>query len=66
MKSDLARAFADITANLEDLAGIAVEGQRRDNTPDMHRVLAFQLRAGIAAVDLRVGGIMASLDRAGR
>ena len=34
------RLFADITALLEDMHGLAVEGQRRDNAPDMQSVAA--------------------------
>lgn len=43
--------FADITAKLEDLHAIAVEGQRRDNAPDMQSVLNIHLRSGLAALD---------------
>lgn len=43
--------FADITAKLEDLHAIAVEGQRRDNAPDMQNVLNIHLRSGLAALD---------------
>lgn len=51
MKDAIPRLFADITAKLEDMHMIAVEGQRRDNAPDMNRVLACQLRMGIASLD---------------
>lgn len=43
--------FATVTAKLEDMHSIAVEGQRHDNTPDIERVLACHLRMGIAALD---------------
>ena len=38
--------FADTTALLEDLHGVAVEGQHPDITPDMHAALASHLRLG--------------------
>ncbi len=57
------RLFADATMLLEDLHSVAVEGQRRDNTPDMQLVLARHLRAGVVRLDgivleiaLRAGG----------
>ena len=57
MTDDLRRAFADITARLEDMHAIAVDGQHRDNTPDMHRVLASHLMSGCAAMAGLVGTI---------
>lgn len=52
--------FADITAKLEDLHAIAVEGQRRDNAPDMQSVLHIHLRSGFAALD----GTMRAMTKA--
>ena len=49
--------FAEVAAKLEDLHAIAIEGQRPDNAPDMQRVLAFQLRTSVGAVD----GMMSEL-----
>lgn len=57
MKDAIPRLFADITAKLEDMHMIAVEGQRRDNAPDMHRVLACQLRMGVASLDTSLANI---------
>ena len=57
MRDAIPRLFADITAKLEDIHMIAVEGQRRDNAPDMHRVLACQLRMGIASLDTSLAKI---------
>jgi hypothetical protein len=57
MKDAIPRLFADITAKLEDMHMIAVEGQRRDNAPDMHRVLACQLRKGVASLDTSLAKI---------
>lgn len=57
MTGTIPRLFADITAKLEDMHMIAVEGQRRDNTPDMHRVLTCQLRMGVASLDTSLAKI---------
>ncbi|MEZ5710096.1 MAG: hypothetical protein R3E02_11995 [Blastomonas sp.] len=57
MKDAIPRLFADITAKLEDTHMIALEGQRRDNTPDMQRVLASQLRMGVASLDTSLAKI---------
>ena len=66
MKRDLPRAFVDLTANIEDLHGIAVEGQRRDCSPDEHRVLLFHLRSGVVSLDSALSAMSASLDRPAR
>jgi hypothetical protein len=63
MKRDLPRTFADLTANLEDLHTIAVEGQRRDCSPDEHRVLLFHLRSGVVALDCKLSAMSAMLNR---
>jgi hypothetical protein len=57
MTDDLRRAFAEITARLEDMHAIAVDGQCRDNTADMHRVLASHLKMGLDAMAGVVGKI---------
>jgi len=59
MKADLPRAFADITARLEDAHALAVEGQRRDNSPDMQRALACHLRMAVVAM----GGIVSEIKQ---
>lgn len=61
MTDDLRRAFADITARLEDLHSISVEGQHRDNSPDMQRVLVSHLRSGFASLDSAVAKIKRQL-----
>ncbi|GHD02162.1 hypothetical protein [Novosphingobium pokkalii] len=66
MRPDLPRAFADVTARLEDAHSLAVEGQRRDNASDMQRVLVGQLRAGLAEIDGRLSAMAAMLDRSSR
>ncbi len=50
MSGTIAHRFADITATLEDMHAIAVDGQRRDNSPDMQRAIAANLRAGATAL----------------
>lgn len=57
MRDAIPRLFADITAKLEDMHSIAVEGQARDNSPDMQRVLACQLRMGAVSLDTSFGEI---------
>lgn len=66
MTSDLRREFADITARLEDLHAVAVEGQRRDNSPDMQRVLIGHLLSGLSAIDGRLHTVSAAIDGRGR
>ena len=56
--------FADTTAMLEDAIAITVEGQRRDNSPDMQRAIASHLRMAIAAMDGIVGQIKHQLGDA--
>lgn len=62
MKKTIPHLFAEITARLEDLHSIAVEGQRADNAPDMQAVLALHLRAGLVALDGTVRGVAKVLD----
>ena len=56
--------FADIRTALEDMHGIAVEGQSRDNAPAMQRVFISQLRMIIVAVDGKMGEIRQRLGDA--
>jgi hypothetical protein len=65
MTDDLRRAFADITARLEDLHAIAVEGQHRDSTPDIHRVLASHLLSGLAGISAEVRSMSARSEQRG-
>lgn len=57
MSGIIPRLFADVTAKLEDMHMIAVEGQRGDNAPDMQRVLVCQLRMGVASLDISLAKI---------
>lgn len=61
MKLSVPRLFADVTAKLEDLHSVAVEGQRRDNSRDMQRALACQLRMGIISLDMSLTAIKRGL-----
>lgn len=59
MTKNTADLFADVTAKLEDLHAIAVEGQRADNAPDMQTVLNVHLRSGLVALN----GIVRSMTK---
>lgn len=59
------RLFATATMLLEGMHSVAVEGQRRDNAPDMQLALAGQLRAGIVRLDGIVVEIALRAGRAG-
>lgn len=56
--------FAEITAMLEDMHAVAIEGQRGDNSPDMHRALTCQLRIGITSLNGLIGSVRKRLDAA--
>lgn len=62
---DMPRAFADLTAKLEDAHAISVEGQRRDNPLELQRALASHLRMAILAMDSIVAEIKHRLGEAG-
>jgi len=66
MKRDLCRAFAELTCHVEDLHGIAVEGQHKDTSPDMHYMLVNQLRAGLAVLDERLTTLAEMISEASR
>jgi hypothetical protein len=51
MTKSVTRLFAEVTALLEDLHGVAVEGQRRDNPAEVQLALASSLRAGLVRID---------------
>lgn len=57
MRDAIPRLFAKVTAKLEDLHMVAVDGQRRDNSTDMQRVLAAQLRMGVASLGVSLAEI---------
>jgi len=57
MKS-VSQKFADVTAVLEDMHGIAVEGQAKDLTPDMQAALLMSLRSSLADLRRLVTGIV--------
>lgn len=51
MKAPIPKLFADITAKLEDLHAVAVEGQCHDHSVDMQIVFAAHLCIGVAALE---------------
>lgn len=53
--------FAAIRSMAEDMHAVAAEGQCRDNSPDMQRVLVSQLRMTITALDGKMGEIKTRL-----
>lgn len=66
MTDDLRCIFADITARLEDAHSLAVEGQSRDNSPDMDRVIIGHLVTGLTALHGTLLTVSAEIDRRGR
>jgi len=66
MRKAIPHLFADITAKLEDLHAVAVEGQRADNAPDMQSVLVFHLRTGLVAIEGTMRAMAKALDGTGR
>lgn len=62
MTKAIPHMFADVTAKLEDLHAIAVEGQRADNAPDMQSVLNVYLRNGLAALDGTMRAMTTALE----
>jgi len=61
MSAAIPRLFANVTAKLEDLHSVAVEGQRRDNSRDMQRALVSQLRMGFVSLDTSLAAIKRGL-----
>lgn len=45
-RKSLPHLFADMTAMLEDIHGIAVEGQAADLSADMRRALLVEIQSG--------------------
>lgn len=56
--------FAELTAQTEDFHSLTVEGQRRDNSPDMQRAIASHMQMAMAAMDGIVGQIKQQLGDA--
>ena len=63
MKSAQER-FADLTALLEDLHGLAVEGQHHDLTEEIGKVLCASITAGLARGKRQVADIRRLLGTA--
>lgn len=51
MIDPIQKLFVNVTAQLEDLHAIAVEGQGPDNAPDMQSVLNIHLRSGLVTLN---------------
>lgn len=66
MTSAIPQMFADVTAKLEDLHAIAVEGQRADNAPDMQSMFSAHLRVGLVAVEGTMRAIAVALGESRR
>lgn len=62
MTCNVPRLFAELTAKLEDLHSVAIEGQRDDNAHDMQNVLNSHLRSGLTALDGTVRAISEALE----
>jgi hypothetical protein len=66
MRKVIPHQFACVTTALEDLHAIAVEGQRGDNSSDMHHVLMFQLRNGVVALEGQLRSMSAMINSSAR
>jgi hypothetical protein len=62
MSAIIPHLFADVTAKLEDLHAVAVEGQRADNAPDMQSALNAHLRTGLGGVNRTMRSITVALE----
>lgn len=54
--------FAAMTALLEDLHGLAVEGQGRESNPNVYVVLVSNLRAGLMDLDRLLLTVSSTLE----
>lgn len=48
--TDVRKSFADLTAAIEDIHGIAVEGQAPNLSPDIQLCLLASIDAGLASM----------------
>jgi hypothetical protein len=62
MSAVIPHLFAEVSAKLEDLHAIAVEGQRADNAPDMQNVLNAHLRTGLVELDGTIRAVAKALE----
>lgn len=60
--SDIGKLFADLTAELEDLHGLAVEGQASGQAPQVLLALADSVAAGLQRVARTLLMIRLSID----
>ncbi len=59
------RLFADLTAALEDLHAVVVDGQAKGNSPDMQAALLAPARQGIGRIVRIANAIERSLRGSG-
>lgn len=62
MTKSIHHLFPDAIALIEDMHGIAVEGQAQGVSPDMVRVLVGNLRSGVSRLDGTTKRIIAALE----
>lgn len=55
--------FAELTAAVEDVHAIAVEGQHPEQSPDAHRALVAHVRAGAVRIGRMATAICNALDQ---
>ena len=56
------RRFADITAALEDLHAVAVEGQARNTAPELQGALVRAIQAGLERLERRASKIARRIE----
>lgn len=64
--TDVRKSFADLTGAIEDLHGIAVEGQAPDLSPDIQLCLLASIDGGLAsmrAVVARITRVISELNK---
>lgn len=64
MTAPIPRLFADLTAKLEDLHALAVEGQCHEHSADMQIVFTAHLCMGVASVEAALQQIRRQLGGA--
>jgi hypothetical protein len=62
MSKSMRHLFADATALLEDLHGLAVEGRAADVPAEMHRALCRDIRAGLKRLTRLIALADGSMD----
>lgn len=62
MNRVVAYMFGEVTAKLEDLHSVAVEGQCTDNAPDMQCALNAHLQSGVVVLGETLRAMMKMLE----